>query len=235
VELDRAIERLPLLGDRTETARQRMAAVWENQEPDYLPLVISGRVPAGLGDDLPKFSLKEAYYDPSKMLWNALPGLFTSALSPGDSIPSIRADMGCGIFPTLLGATNSVFDEIRPWITGHIDKQTLSRLQPDDIDVYAGDFGRGLEYMAYFRAKLAGRAYVYTMDVQGPIDTAHQVYGDQIFYDFHDDPPFVHHLLELCTEAIIKGIRACKQVNGEPLDCAYHYNQIYATRGGASR
>jgi hypothetical protein len=232
LELARAIERIPLLGDRAAKAQQRMTAVWENREPDSLPLLIPGRVPPELTQDLPRFNLQEAYYDPEKMLFNSIPGLLASALSPGDSIPSIRADMGCGIFPTLLGAVNSVFEDIRPWITEHVSKEKLSRMTPDDIDVYSGDFGRGLEYMAFFKKALAGRAYVFTMDVQGPIDTAHQVMGDQFFYELYDDPPFVHHLLALCTEAIIRGIKACKEVNGESLDTAFHYNCLWAARGG---
>ena len=106
------------------------------------------------------------------------------------------------------------------------------QMTPDEIDPYSGEFGRGLEYMAYFKKLLEGRVFIYTMDVQGPIDTAHQVLGDAFFTELYDDPPFMHHLLELCTQALIKGIKACKEVNGEGHDWAYHYNTIYASRGG---
>ncbi len=229
MDLARAIERVPLLDKRTEQARERMAAVWAGVEPDSLPIIIPGKVPVEFTTDLPKYNSKEAYYNPEKMLFNQLRGLYESAFSPGDNIPSIRADMGCGIFPTLLGVKNTVSEDVRPWILDHLSKETLSRLTLDDIDVHTGDFNRGLEYMAYFQEKLAGRAFVYTMDVQGPIDTAHQVYGDQFFYDLYDDPPFIHHLLELCTTAIIAGIKACKAINDEPLDHAYHYNGIYVS------
>ena len=140
--------------------------------------------------------------------------------------------MGCGIFPTLLGAINSVFDDKRPWITGHVSKAKLSAMTPDDINPYVGEFSRGLDYMSFFQVKLAGRAFVFTMDVQGPIDTAHQVYGDAFFTDLYDDPPFIHHLLDLCVWALIKCIKACKQANGESIDTAYHYNNIYAVNGG---
>jgi hypothetical protein len=232
LDIRTAVETIPFLGERVDTARARMAAVWENREPDYLPLIISGVVPEDLRVQLPRFNYKEAYYDPEKMLFNQLPGVLASAYSPGDNIPSVRADLGVGIFPTLLGAINSVFPDIRPWITGHVSKQQLARMTPDDIDPYKGEFARGLEYMRYFQELLAGRAYVYVMDVQGPIDTAHQVLGDEFFTELYDDPPFVHHLLELSTQALIKGIKACKAVTAEPLNQAYHYNSTFVSRGG---
>lgn len=232
MELDAAVERLPVMGVRVEKARERMAAVWEGREPDVLPLVIPGKPPREYLSGLPTYDLREGYYDPVKMLYNHLPGLLQSAYSPGDSIPSMRADMGCGIFPTLLGAEYTIRPDVRPWITGHVSKQKLMQMTPDDIDPYTGEFARGLEYMAFFQETLQGRAFVYTMDVQGPIDTAHQAIGDSFFTELYDDPPFMHHLLELCTQALIKGIRACKEVNGEAGEWAYHYNGIYASSGG---
>ncbi|NLN18790.1 MAG: hypothetical protein GX162_05880 [Firmicutes bacterium] len=232
MEIAKAVERLPLMDERVEKARERMAAAWEGREPDVLPLVIPGTPPRELMADLPTYDLQEAYYDPDKMLFNHLRGLLRSAYSPGDSIPSMRADMGCGIFPTLLGAEYTIRPDVRPWITGHVSKQKLMQMTPDEIDPYSGEFGRGLEYMAYFKKLLEGRVFIYTMDVQGPIDTAHQVLGDAFFTELYDDPPFMHHLLELCTQALIKGIKACKEVNGEGHDWAYHYNTIYASRGG---
>ncbi len=232
MDIKAAVEMIPPFGRRVEVARERMAAVWEHREPDYLPLIIPGEVSEELREQFPRFDLQEAYYDPEKMLFNQLPSVLASAYSPGDNIPSVRADLGVGIFPTLLGAVNSVFPDIRPWITGHVSKQELSRMTPDDINPYKGEFARGLEYMKYFKELLVGRAYVYVMDVQGPIDTAHQVLGDDFFTELYDDPPFVHHLLELSTQALIKGIKACKAVIGEPLNQAYHYNSTFVSRGG---
>ena len=94
MEIAKAVERLPLMDERVEKARERMAAAWEGREPDVLPLVIPGTPPRELMADLPTYDLQEAYYDPDKMLFNHLRGLLRSAYSPGDSIPSMRGRYG---------------------------------------------------------------------------------------------------------------------------------------------
>ena len=73
--------------------------------------------------------------------------------------------------------------------------------------------------MKYFKELLVGR-FMYTSWTQGPID-GRTVLGDT-FTELYDDPPFVHHLLEL-VQALIKGIKAQGRYR-KPLNQAYHYN-----------
>ena len=110
-------------------------------------------------------------------------------------------------------------------------KEEILDKDPDDVLV-AGDMERALEYMAYFQKKLNSKGYVFCADIQGPFDTAHLVYGDQVFYDIYDDPDFTHHLLKLSTRAIIVSLEAMKEVNGEKRGESYHYNELYMSTGG---
>jgi hypothetical protein len=120
-----------------------------------------------------------------------------------------------------------------PWIVEHASKEHLARLEPGPHLLTRGEFPRVIDYARHFVERLGGRAPVYCFDTQGPFDTAHLACGDALFTDLYDDPPFVRHLLDLATYVFVEGLKAMKAVTGEPLDAAYHYNEMYMERGGA--
>ena len=41
--------------------------------------------------------------------------------------------MGCGIFPTLLGVKQQLFDDKMPWVKEHLPKEVLARMSEEDI------------------------------------------------------------------------------------------------------
>ena len=232
VVLEEVLSLLALDGDHAAAARGRQAGVWRVEEPDYLPLLFAGPPPARR-DAHPRFDLRACYFDPEKMLIEQAWGMAAVAASGSDALPSMRPNLGCGVLATTLGARQEVFPDRMPWVVERAGKAHLSRLEPGPHLLNRGEFPRVLDYARYFVERLAGRAPVYCFDTQGPFDTAHLAYGDAIFTDLYDDPPFVRHLMELCTSVFIEGLKALKAVTGEPLDAAYHYNEMYMERGGA--
>ena len=85
--------------------------------------------------------------------------------------------------------------------------------------------------MAFMAEKLDETGcMVYPMDLQGAFDTAHLVYGDEIFYDLYDDPDFVHHLLDLCCEAIVMGMEECFKVIPDSESKIAYYNNLVMPR-----
>ena len=72
-----------------------------------------------------------------------------------------------------------------------------------------------MERSAYFQEQLAGKARVFGVNNQSPLDIAHQVRGEDPYLDMYNDPPFVHELLAACAEAFIAMARAFKRVLGE--------------------
>jgi hypothetical protein len=146
------------------------------------------------------------------------------------AVPSVRANMGCGIFPTLLGIKQQLFDDKMPWVQKHLTKEELQRMSPEDIKI-GDEFRSGLEHMKYMTEMLKDTGcMVFPMDLQGAYDTAHIVYGDRIFYDMYDDPDFVHHLLELSCTAIILGMEECLKIISDSDKKIAHYNSLVMPR-----
>jgi len=101
---------------------------------------------------------------------------------------------------------------------------------PEDLNI-GDEFKMGLEHMAYMAEQLEGTGcMVYPMDLQGPFDIAHLVYGDDIFYDLYDDPKFVHHLLDLSCHAIFRGMEECFKVIPNSDEMVAHYNELVMPR-----
>jgi hypothetical protein len=119
-----------------------------------------------------------------------------------------------------------------PWITHHLDKETIKKLRPNDIKL-TDEFKLGLEHMAYIAEKIDGTgAYVFPLDLQDAVDIAHLVYGDAFFYDLYDDPDFLQHLLELSCIAMEKGIAECLKVIPGSDRVVAHYNELAMPRSG---
>jgi hypothetical protein len=210
-------------------------AVWEGQIPKEQPLLFSGALPktAGTGG-WPRFTTREIHFDKDKMLISGMMGMASSALGGMQSVPSIRANMGCGIFPSLFpGIVSRLFDDERmPWITEHLDKETIQKLRPSDITL-TDEFRLGLHHMAYMAEMLEGSgAYVYPLDLQDAMDIAHLVYGDAFFYDLYDDPDFIRHLLDLSCRAVELGVTECLKIIPHADTVVTHYNQLAMPRSG---
>ena len=77
--------------------------------------------------------------------------------------------------------------------------------------------------MAYKYKRAGAKIPVYITDIQGPFSCAAQIWGIENFLgDLYEYPNEAHHLLSLCTDAIIKYYHAMYEVtNGEaiPIHC----------------
>ena len=180
---------------------------------------------------LPAYNPKEIHYDSEKMFVSELIGAARAAAGGMQAVPSVRANMGCGIFPTLFGIEQDLFEDKMPWVQKHLSKDAIMKMGPEDL-VFSDEFKSGLEHMDYMAEKLKGSCCgLYPMDLQGPFDTAHLVYGDAIFYDLYDDPAFIRHLMELSCEAIFMGMEECVRHIPDAADGFRHYNNLFMPNG----
>jgi hypothetical protein len=214
---------------------EAQCAVWEGRSPGEQPLLFSTELPkTATTGSWPTFTTREIHFDRDKMLITGMIGMASAALGGMQSVPSIRANMGCSIFPSLFpGVLPQLFDDDRmPWITEHLDKETIKKLRPRDIKL-TDEFKLGLDHMAYMAEMLEGTgAYVYPMDLQDAVDIAHLVYGDDFFYDLYDDPDFINHLLDLSCRAVEIGITECLRIIPHADTVVTHYNQLAMPRSG---
>ncbi len=229
-EIREAIESLGQRQAQFEKAAELQLAVWQGEKPEKQPLLLTCQLDREDKERFPSFSLKESYRDSEKMFANEFKTMLTAAYGGAQAVPSLRANMGCGIFPTLFGVKQEVFDDKMPWIREHLTKERLSGMGVEDLRI-SDDFKLGLEHMAYMAQMLEGTGcMVYPMDLQGPFDIAHLVYGDAIFYELYDDPEFVHHLLELSCQAIFLGMEECFKVIPDSDKKLAHYNCLVMPR-----
>jgi hypothetical protein len=220
-------------GDYPRSA-QDQCAVWEGRKPLRQPLLLHQPLPRPSSGEWPRFSSREIHFDKDKMLIAGMINMVSCTRGAMQAVPSVRANMGCGIFPSLFpGIVSELFDDERmPWIIKHLDKETLEKLGPEDIKL-TDEFKLGLEHMAYLAEKIQGTgAYVFPLDLQDAIDVAHLVYGDAFFYDLYDDPGFIKRLLDLSCRAIELGISECLKIIPLSGEVVTHYNELAMPRSG---
>lgn len=228
--VNKAIERLKQDKDRFERAAELQMALWRGEKPEKQPLLLQCGITEEDDENLPAYNTKVTHYDSEKMFISGLRGMMGTAYGGAEAVPSMRANMGVGIFPSLFGIKQELFEDKMPWVQDHLPKDVLMKMSPEDLKI-SDEFKAGLEHMEYMAQKLEGTGcLVFPMDLQGSFDTAHIVYGDAIFYDIYDDPEFLHHLLELSCEAIFMGMEECFKVIPHSDTKVAHYNQLVMPR-----
>ena len=174
---------------------------------------------------LPSYDLAEIHWDCEKMLVSQLKGAVGMALSGSDGVPSVRANMGCGLVGGLFGLRQQVYPDKMPWLLEHLPKEQILALRPGEFDI-TDEYRQALAHMRYMKDMLRGTGIeVYPIDLQGPVDTAHLIYGDDFFYDLYDDPGFVHHLLDLAHAALVRLMEDCFEII-QPGEFVAHYNGL---------
>ena len=227
--MDKVLEFFDAAREQIEAAEARQLAFWENNS-HAIPLLLSANVSEGQNMGLKRHNLKEIHFDSQKMLENELLGALRAVYGRADAVPSVRANMGCSVFPSLLGVTPRLFEDMMPWVKEHLSKEQILQMKPADIQI-CNDFEIALNHMAYMRDKLQDSPLrIFPPDLQGPFDMAHIVYGDDIFYDIYDDPEFVHYLLDLCCHAIIFGMEKCLPLMYGSDKLIAHYSSLVMPR-----
>lgn len=215
---------------RIALGRQRQAAVWKREKPDAWPIIFGEKLTPEQ-EKIPSANFKEAFESFDRMLCNEVRAACSAANGGSDQVPSIRVNFGVGTTLACLGLEQEVFPDKMPWPKEHLTLDQVRKLTPDDIQI-RGSFARGLDWMRQFKKILGDSLHVYCMDTQGPFDLAHLVIGDEIFYLMNDDPPLLHHLMEICFQIGVKTHTWMKEAVGEPRDQMYHGNSLYMENGG---
>ncbi len=228
---DRAVAPFREQAEQVERSRRRQVALWTREVPDAWPICCSGALTAEQDALLPAADFKEAFNNPERMLASQLRGALAMLNGHSDAVPSIRVNFGTGVALACVGLEQAVYEDKMPWLHDHLSKEQISNMTPDDI-VPRGSFESGLEYMRHFRDILGDDVAVYCMDTQGPFDLAHLMHGDELFLALYDDPPFVHHLMELCLELGKRIHHWMKEINGEAANTLHHSNAVYAENMG---
>ena len=224
------IDQLKELSTSFERSAEIQRKVWEVEKSEIHPLLLHCDLDNNYYNGLPDFNMKEIHYDLEKMFVSQVRDMMSAVHGGLQAVPSVRANMGCGIFPTLFGVEQELYEDKMPWIQKHLSKGQLAMMGPEELKI-SDEFKMGLDHMAYMAEQLEGTGcLIYPMDLQGPFDIAHLVYGYAIFYDIYDDPKFVHHLLELACHATFMGMEECFKAIPKSDDMVAHYNGLVIPR-----
>ena len=207
--------------------RYRRALSWE--EVDLPPLVVQ----AGFGSVIPlpepwsrfrHYPYRETFAQPAAMLQNMLLERVVPGLILKDDNPlAVRNNHGVIQLASALTGRWRQFEDDYPWIErlDSID-QVREVAGGEGLDPAAGLLPRVLEALAFYRTALdrypACREAVQISlpDLQGPMDTAEQLWGSDIHYAFADEPELLPRLLARIVDATVAGLATAPPLRHQP-------------------
>lgn len=207
--------------DHLAEVRERWLDARHYRPVSHLPLMTVSCAP-----DWPVVSMEEMQKDPEKMLIAELSRVYACALVQDDTLPTIRANYGTGILPSLFGCEIKHFEhETLPAALPLHDVDCIRDLIAAGVpDLRSGLGGAVLDTVAFYREALAPYEKLRTWveidlaDTQGPLDAAEIIWGSEVFMYMYGDPALVHAFLDLVTETHIAFTRAHQALDGVPFD-----------------
>ena len=213
-------------------------SIWRGEKTNMPPLALSCWLTEEQNSWLPYYNYKEIHFDNEKMFCNGLRDVLSVINGNYGAVPSMRANMGCGIIPSLFGPQQRLFEDIMPWLVDHVKKENI-KYNYDFIINDSLEFFAAMDHMDFMTGilrenDLTGKVFIYPLDLQGPVDTAHLIYGDDFFYDLYDDPEFVQRLLKVSCEAVYFAMNECFTRIEKSDEFVAHYNYLIipASMGG---
>lgn len=185
--------------DRVESTKSRMKRFW-NHTPDFgrIPYVVWGGAPK----QMPEFPKDTPEND--RELVTQLQGILEHAEWEDDYFPALSPGVRQVTIPSYFGCveeTASASVRVKPAIAEPKDVYTLPEVGfgPETPG------GEMLERMKYWRKMTHGLLPLYEADLQGPFSVASQIWGiEEFMFAVYDYPEEVHHLLQRCTDAVIR-------------------------------
>lgn len=228
--LDRLLDLMEEHADlaRFAEARELSRRALSRLEVPYPPLRVEAPCPEDL--DLAAYPYSEIYDDPEKMLFNELVQHLPGLLMGDDRVCSVRAHYGVGILPSAFGRPVKLAGDHLPWVE-HVDstreiEEILERGRPA-LD--AGLLAKCWAAYRYYRERLQNyprlsrMVVFYHPDLQGPFNTALEIWGEGLYLAIYDNPDMVEALLRLITQTYLQVLEYYKTLAGEGNDFTAHW------------
>lgn len=230
-ELDRLLDRIEAEVDEDHLkqvdARYRQSLAWQNV--DRPPLVVQSGFarPWMLPEPWNGFMVyphRQAFDDPVAMMQNQLLDRIVPALILRDDSPlAIRADHGTIQIASALGGAWHQHEDNPPWIEPLGDNQVHQLIECGAFDVGRGVVPRSTRTLQFYREKLASRPrtgrviQIALPDLQGPIDTAEQLWGGEVMLAILEQPELVARLMDTIARAMLAAIEHYRPLTRERL------------------
>lgn len=198
-------------------SRERCLRAFACEPVDRPPLVVQPAFGASLTlpepfDRFQPFSYSETYNDPAAMMHNqvlqyVVPGL----LMKDDSPLAIRNNHGTIQVASALGGRWKMHEDNYPWVEPFESTEPIERIVNEGVEITqeSGILRQSLDTLRFYRQRLSehpplDEAVCIAMpDLQGPLDTAEQLWGSGIYLEFADRPEMVGGLMERVVDAML--------------------------------
>jgi len=238
VLLDRYLSKFDSIIDfeHLKNIEQAHRDIYEFKEVDEIPFVLAD-VSHASDNDWQEFPYNDAFVDPAKMLLNELRDPFLHHQLKDYRPVNLRCNYGTVIMPSLFGVPYRLTETSLPWADHLGSRNDIRALIDRGIpDIKSGLGARIFETADYYCDVLAGysnlgrAAEIYHPDFQGPFDSAHLIWGPDIFVALFDCPNLVHELLSLITKTYSEVMREWKRCNREGNEFNTHWD--FYMKGG---
>lgn len=195
--------------------RFRRALAWD--EVDRPPLVVqpSFGVSFAMPPPWARFRIypySETFDDPVAMMQSQLLDLVVPGLFLRDDNPmAIRSNHGAIQIASLLGANWTLLEDNYPWVEPLVGVDRIEAVAAATAPVTPaqGVLPRSFDTLRFYRERLAAfppcaeAVQISMPDLQGPMDTAEQLWGSSIFYAFTDTPALLERLLARVVDVML--------------------------------
>lgn len=130
----------------------------------------------------------------ARATWAAKTGL------DDDSLPCLCPRFGIAEHSAWLGADVHLQQDTCLSIPMITNKDDLRLLRLDEQNLWFQYMRRGY---AYLKSKQDREFYLSVRGTMAPMDMANALRGDALFYDFYDDPDFVHRMMRFFAQAVL--------------------------------
>lgn len=209
--------------DHCSVVEDRYEAVFNHESVDVPVLVIQSGSMFGSSDVLPQpwgsfryYSYTDAFYDPVAMMQNQLLDRVVPGILLKDDNPlSLRNNHGGIQIASVLGAEWNIYEDNFPWVHPIADRSMLEEIaySTEQPTQKQGGLPRAFETLELYKHKLAqypplsAAVQISVPDLQGPMDTAEQIWGSSIYYAFYDAQDLLGNLLERIVEVMLTVFR----------------------------
>lgn len=180
-----------------EETRKNYRLFYENPSKARPAILIQPPVPS-------EWSVKERVHDKEKMLVHGLNTVHAHLQVGDDYVPAVRVEFGTGQVAHAYGCGMYEPEDSLPCAKDHI-MQSIEEAETLKLPgLRDGWFGRLEEYSEFFRNHLPEGVALQMPDIQGTFNNAHLVRGNDILYDFYDDPDLLKLLFARMTDHLIE-------------------------------
>ncbi len=161
-----------------------------------------------------KVPYKEEFYSYEAMLYNQMVPIANNIFSGDDTIYGIRANYGVGTLASFFGAKNVIaHEDSLPWCE-HLPRHEIDAILERGVPSFDEGFGKKITetYEFYIDAlkdyeNIKAGVEFYHPDFQGPFDTTHLLFGNDMYYEFYDEPQTIHDLQNLVSDTYIRHMK----------------------------